>query len=151
MVGLNIHSPWPRPEHSHDSRPSRLVVPRPWHPAARAPWPWAPRALRNGHRDRGHGTPAVPCEWMKEWSGNRGHRGPGTACTASAATALQLLPPCPVNEWMARELRAPRKEIARRGLIRAIYLYLKYNGLFAQSSWNWTKARGRRKTGYETN
>ena len=80
------------------------------------------------HCDRGAGTPATPGRHVNELM-----NGPGTTGTAARAT------------------RAPRKQIARRGLIRPIYfVFESFRGDYAQNSWNWTTARGRRKTGYET-
>ena len=54
----------------------------------------------------------------------------------------------------ARATWTPRKQIARRGLIRPLYFVFEmtqsFCGDYAQSSWNLTTARGRRETGYET-
>ena len=112
MVGLNIHSPWPAvralPRLLAATSP---VVPRPRHPAARAPWPWAPRPL-----------PWLPPCPVNEWM-----NGPGTTATAAQATRTP------------RKQIACRGPI--RPVYFVFEMQRSFRGDYAQSSWNWTRGR----------
>ena len=118
---------------------------------------------RRERETRGTETQRQTRQRQRQRQRERERERPRLPSSLTGTTALPRLPPCPVNEWMngpgttvtaTRATRTPRKQIARRGLIRPIYFVFEmqrsFRGDFAQSSWNSTTARGRRKTGYET-